>query len=141
MICIDVAGIRYEQPDKVLFDGLDVTVHRGDRVAVVGVNGSGKTTLLRILAGELAPDAGVVRFGRGVRITMLSQDPTLPDGTVREYLGDDWRVASMATSLGVQPLLDERTDALSGGQAKRVALAKVLADNWGTPPAALPTTW
>ncbi|MEL6890661.1 MAG: ABC-F family ATP-binding cassette domain-containing protein [Actinomycetota bacterium] len=131
MICVDLAGVRFEQADKLLFSELDLTVSRGDRVAVVGVNGSGKTTLLRLLAGELEPDAGVVRFGRGVRITMLTQDPVLPLGTVREHLGDRWEVAAIATSLGVQPLLDRRTDELSGGQAKRVALAKVLADNSG----------
>ncbi|MEM1334895.1 MAG: ATP-binding cassette domain-containing protein, partial [Actinomycetota bacterium] len=131
MICVDLAGVRYEQPDKVLFDHLDLTVSRGDRVAVVGVNGSGKTTLLRLITGELRPDAGVVRFGRGVRITMLGQDPILPPGTVAEVLGDRWEVAAIATRLGVQPLLTRRTDELSGGQAKRVALAKVLADDAG----------
>ena len=117
------------QPDKVLFNDLDVTITRGDRVAVVGVNGSGKTTLLRILTGALAPDSGDVRFGRGARITMLEQDPVLPAGTVADFLGDGWEVAAVATSLGVQPLFDRRTDELSGGQAKRVALAKMLSDN------------
>jgi ABC transport system ATP-binding/permease protein len=129
VICVDVSGVRLEQPDKVLFEDLDVTVSRGDRVAVVGVNGSGKTTLLRILTGVLKPDSGAVRFGRGARITMLEQDPVLPPGTVAEFLGDGWEVAAVATSLGVQPLLDRRTDQLSGGQAKRVALAKMLAQN------------
>ncbi|MGA9275700.1 ABC-F family ATP-binding cassette domain-containing protein [Ilumatobacter sp.] len=132
MICVDVSGVRLEQPDKVLFEDLDVTVTRGDRVAVVGVNGSGKTTLLRILTGALQPDRGQVRFGRGARITMLEQDPVLPPGTVAEYLGDGWEIAAVATSLGVQPLFDRQTDELSGGQAKRVALAKVLVDNAGT---------
>ncbi|WP_083914464.1 ABC-F family ATP-binding cassette domain-containing protein [Ilumatobacter nonamiensis] len=131
MICVDVSGVGLEQPDKVLFDDLDLTVSRGDRIAVVGVNGSGKTTLLRILTGALQPDRGAVRFGRGARITMLEQDPVLPPGTVAEYLGDGWEVAAVATSLGVQPLFDRPTDQLSGGQAKRVALAKVLADNGG----------
>jgi ATP-binding cassette subfamily F protein uup len=129
VICADLAGVGVAQPDKVLFAEVDVTVHRGDRVAVVGVNGSGKTTLLRILDGSLEPDEGVVRFGRGVRIASLEQDPTLPSGTVREYLGDDHLVAAAATSLGVQPLFDRSTGELSGGQAKRVALAKVLADD------------
>jgi len=126
-----VSGVRLEQPDKVLFDDLSVTISRGDRVAVVGVNGSGKTTLLRILTGALQPDSGAVRFGRGARITMLEQDPVLPAGTVSEYLGEGWEVAAVATSLGVQPLFGRRTDELSGGQAKRVALAKMLADNGG----------
>ena len=129
MICVDVAGVRLEQPHKVLFEQLDLTIARGDRVAVVGVNGSGKTTLLRILTGALRPDRGEVRFGRDVRLAMLEQDPLLPAGTVAEYLGDAWEVLAAATSLGVQPLFDRRTDELSGGQAKRVALAKVLADD------------
>ena len=93
------------------------------------MNGSGKTTLLRILTGALHPDRGEVRFGRGARITMLEQDPVLPPGTVAEYLGDGWEVAAVATSLGVLPLFDRPTAELSGGQAKRVALAKMLADN------------
>lgn len=132
VICVDVSGVHLAQPDKVLFDDLDVTISRGDRVAVVGVNGSGKTTLLRILTGSLEPDRGSVRFGRGARITMLEQDPVLPPGTVEEYLGDGWEVAAVATSLGVQPLFGRRTNELSGGQAKRVALAKMLADNSGS---------
>ena len=124
-----MSGVGLAQPDKVLFSDVDVTVSRGDRVAVVGVNGSGKTTLLRIMTGALEPDSGQVRFGRGARIVSLEQDPVLPEGTVRDVLGDGWEVQAAATSLGVLPLFDRRTNELSGGQAKRVALAKVLADD------------
>ncbi len=126
MICVDAARVGVAQPDKLLFDDLSVTISTGDRVAIVGVNGSGKSTLMRILAGTQVPDEGEVRFGRGVRIAVLDQDPQLPPGTVAEQLGDSWEVAAVATSLGVQPLLDRRTDELSGGQAKRVALARAL---------------
>ncbi|MGB0114796.1 MAG: ABC-F family ATP-binding cassette domain-containing protein, partial [Ilumatobacteraceae bacterium] len=129
MICVDIAGVGIAQPDKVLFSDLDVTVSTGDRVAVVGVNGSGKTTLLRILTGLLEPDDGAVRFGRGLRTASLEQDPVLPPGTVSQFLGESWEVAAVATRLGVLPLLERQTDELSGGQAKRVALAKVLADD------------
>ncbi len=129
MICVDLDGVTVAQPDKLLFENVAVTISTGDRVAVVGVNGSGKTTLLRILTGALTPDSGEVRFGRGVRIATLAQDPVLPTGTVRAFLGDSWEVAAVATRLGVQPLFDRPTDELSGGQAKRVALAKVLADD------------
>ena len=129
MICVDVAGVGMSQPDKQLFAGVDLTISTGDRVAIVGVNGSGKTTLLRILTGALRSDTGDVRFGRGVRIASLEQDPVLPAGKVSDVLGDGWEVAATATSLGVLPLFDRATDELSGGQAKRVALAKVLADD------------
>ena len=126
VICVDIAGVGVAQPDKVLFDDLSLTVSRGDRVAIVGINGSGKSTLMRILAGSQTPDEGTVRFGRGVRIASLDQDPVLPSGTVAAYLGESWEVAAVATSLGVQPLLERPTDQLSGGQAKRVALAAAL---------------
>lgn len=126
MICVDAERLGVAQPDKVLVSDFSLTIAAGDRVAVVGVNGSGKSTLLRILAGQQQPDHGTVRFGRGVRIAVLDQDPVLPSGTVAEHLGDSWEVAAVASSLGVQPLLDRSTDQLSGGQAKRVALAKAL---------------
>jgi ATP-binding cassette subfamily F protein uup len=126
VICVDIAGVGIAQPDKVLFEDVSLTISSGDRVALVGVNGSGKSTLMRILAGEQAPDEGEVRFGRGLRTALLDQDPDLPDGTVADALGDSWEVAAVATSLGVQGLLDQRTDTLSGGQAKRVALARAL---------------
>ena len=126
VICVDLARVGIAQPDKVLFDNLSVTVSTGDRLAIVGVNGSGKSTLMRLMAGTQQPDNGEVRFGRGVRIAVLDQDPQLPPGTVAEFLGDSWEVAAVATSLGVQPLLGRATDQLSGGQAKRVALARAL---------------
>jgi ATP-binding cassette subfamily F protein uup len=131
MICVDAERVGVAQPDKVLFEDLSLTVSSGDRVAVVGINGSGKSTLLRLLTGAASPDDGTVRFGRGVRIASLDQDPRLPPGTVAEYLGwteggAGWEVAAVATSLGVQPLFGRPSDELSGGQAKRVALAKAL---------------
>ena len=136
MICVDAERVGVAQPDKVLFEDLSVTISSGERVAVVGINGSGKSTLLRLLTGAATPDDGTVRFGRGVRIASLDQDPRLPPGTVAEYLGWTeggrgegdvaWEVAVVATSLGVQPLFTRRTEELSGGQAKRVALAKAL---------------
>jgi ATP-binding cassette subfamily F protein uup len=125
VICVDVDGIA-AQPDKVLFRELSMTVARGDRVGLVGINGAGKSTLLRYLTDADTPDGGAVRFGRGVRIASLEQDPRLPAGTVGEFLGDSWEVAAVATSLGVGDLLVRRTDELSGGQAKRVALARAL---------------
>jgi ATP-binding cassette subfamily F protein uup len=77
VICVDLAKVGIAQPDKVLFDDLSLTIATGDRVAIVGVNGSGKSTLMRILAGTQQPDEGDVRFGRGVRIAALDQDPSL----------------------------------------------------------------
>jgi ATP-binding cassette subfamily F protein uup len=105
---------------------LSVTVADGDRLGIVGLNGTGKSTLLRVLTGAEEPETGVVRRGRNVRIAVLDQRAALPDGTVREVLGPSWEVAAVADKLGLSHLLDARTSELSGGQAKRVALARTL---------------
>jgi ATP-binding cassette subfamily F protein uup len=130
VICVDLASVSIAQPDKTLFDAVSVTVSSGDRAAIVGVNGSGKTTLLQIMAGLRQPDSGHVRFGKSVRIAVLEQDPVLPSGTVSAFLSagevPQWEVEAVATSLGVQHLFQRATGELSGGQAKRVALARAL---------------
>lgn len=69
-----LTGVSLTFPDKQVLDNVSLTVHPGDRVALVGENGSGKTSLLRILAGRLRPDAGDVARARGVGIRHLEQD-------------------------------------------------------------------
>ena len=112
---------------RVLFEGLSMTVATGERVGVVGVNGTGKSSLLRVLAGKDAPDSGVVRRGRGTRIGFLDQEPELPDGTVQEAVGEGWEAEAALSRLGLGPHMGTSTGVLSGGQKKRVALARVLA--------------
>ena len=113
--------------DRTLFGALSVTMHTGDRLGVVGINGTGKSTLLQVLGGRLDPDAGVVRQGRGIRTGFLDQDPALPPGTVRDAVGDGWEAAAALDRLGMADHIDRDVSELSGGQAKRVALARVLA--------------
>ncbi|MEN9822588.1 MAG: hypothetical protein RLZ04_1014 [Actinomycetota bacterium] len=126
MIVIDAAGLAASRPNRPLFAGISLTVSDGDRVGVVGINGCGKSTLLRMLAREQEPESGEVRWGRGARVGVLSQQPVLPAGTVREAVGGTWQGEAMLDRLGMAELHDARTDALSGGQAKRVALARLL---------------
>ena len=126
MILIDAENVKASRPNRPLFADISVTVSGGDRLGVVGLNGCGKSTLLRMLAGELEPESGVVRRGRGARIGMLGQSPSLPAGTVRDAVGNGWRGESMLDSLGMTALLDRDTAELSGGQRKRVALAALL---------------
>ena len=125
---VDVQGVGVTVADRALFADLDVTVSTGDRLGVVGINGSGKSTLLRILAGRGEPDTGVVRRGRGVHTAYLGQVPELPPGTVRQAVGPGWQAAAALDRLGMTPFVDTDVATLSGGQAKRVALTRVVAE-------------
>ncbi len=110
----------------MLFDHLSLTVTGGDRVGVVGINGTGKSTLLRVVAGLDRPE-GQVRRGRGARVGYLEQDPSLEPGSVREAVGPGWESEAVLSRLGIGADAGTDVSQLSGGQAKRVALAAVLA--------------
>jgi len=130
VIIIDAQGLAASRPNRPLFADVSLTVSDGDRIGVVGLNGSGKTTMLRIISGDLEPEAGVVRRGRGARIGVLAQLPELPAGTVRDAVGEGWKGEAMLDRLGMTPLIDSPTDQLSGGQQKRTALAHLLVREW-----------
>jgi len=133
VIVIDAQGLAASRPNRPLFRDLSLTVSTGDRIGVVGLNGCGKSTLLRILTGELAPDSGEVRTGRNARVGVLPQHPVLAPGTVRDAASagvEAWRAEAALSRLGMGDMLDARTDRLSGGQTKRVALASLLCREW-----------
>jgi ATP-binding cassette subfamily F protein uup len=126
MILVDLDKVAVSRPGKPLFDELSLTISSGDRLGIVGLNGCGKSTLLRVLIGEAEPEGGVVRRGRGVRIASLDQTPVLPPGRVIDAVGDGWEAAAVLDRLGMGALTDADISTLSGGQAKRVALARTL---------------
>ena len=105
-----------------------MTIESGDRLAVVGLNGCGKSTLLRQLAGRVEPDAGVVRRGRGSRVVVLDQDAPLPGATIGDVTGRTWDAAAILDKLDLGGRLDAPTATLSGGETKRVALARALVE-------------
>ncbi len=127
-VLVDAEGLAVSRSDRQLFKGLSITVTDGERVGIVGINGTGKSTLLRVLAGTEVPEAGEIRWGRGVRIGFLEQDSPLPPGNVRSAVGGGWQSEAILDRLGMASMLDRNVSELSGGQAKRVALAKVLAN-------------
>lgn len=126
-ILIDVQKVKLEGFDRTLLEDLSLTVSTGDRIGVVGINGAGKSTLLRIVAGLQEPDSGALILGKGVHVGFLDQIPVLPSGTVREVLGSGWEVDAALDRLGMMKAVDTRIDHLSGGQLKRVALARIFA--------------
>jgi ATP-binding cassette subfamily F protein uup len=131
VILLDVDRVAASRPGRPLFADVSFTIADSDRLGIVGLNGCGKSTLLRIIAGIDLPEEGTVRRGRDVRITMLEQDPRFSGTSVREAVteGHDeraWEAAAVADRLGLGSMLDEPVERLSGGQAKRVALARAL---------------
>jgi len=126
MILVDATGITMMRPDRPLFSDVSITVSTGDRLGVVGINGTGKTTLLDVLAGSRLAEGGQVTRGSGVTVATLDQVTKLRTGTVREAVGAGWRGEAVLDKLGLGDLFDRPTDQLSGGQEKRVALARAL---------------
>ena len=128
VILVDLDRVGAARPGRPLFEDLSLTVSSGDRLGVVGINGTGKSTLLRVIAAAAEPETGRVRRGRGVRIGLLDQRPALPAGAVRSAVGEGWEAAAVLEHLGMGPLVDADVATLSGGQLKRVALARLLVE-------------
>jgi ABC transport system ATP-binding/permease protein len=139
MILVDLERVSTARPGRPLFSDLSLTLATGDRLGVVGQNGVGKSTLLRVLTGQDEPESGTVRRGRGVRVAWLDQRPELGHGAVRDVVGqgldpaasggpDRWEAEAVADRIGLGGLLDADVSTLSGGQAKRVALARALVE-------------
>ncbi|ABE39488.1 ABC transporter related [Rhodopseudomonas palustris BisB5] len=116
-----------------LFDGVELSVSAGDRLCLIGRNGSGKSTLLKIVAGLIESDRGSRFVQPGATIRYLPQEPDFAGfKTTLAYVeaglapGDEHYQASyLLEQLGLHG--DEDPAHLSGGEARRAALARMLA--------------
>jgi ATP-binding cassette subfamily F protein uup len=124
---------------RALLDGVSLGVNSGDRIGVVGRNGGGKSTLIKVMAGIETPDSGRVSKAGSINIGILGQsDETDENSLVRDVvLGDlamhEWagnsKVREVLTGLFggfSEELLDRKISFLSGGERRRVNLAKLL---------------
>ncbi len=133
-----LAAIKKAYGSKVIYDGFDLLVRRGERWCVMGVNGAGKSTLLKLVAGASEPDTGVVKVGASVKMAYFAQhtmDLLDPERTVFETLQDAFPLAtigslrSLAGAFGFSgDDVEKRCRILSGGEKARVVLAKMLYD-------------
>lgn len=121
--------------EKIIFDDASFGIHEGDKIGIIGINGTGKTTLLKMIAGIEKPDQGNIIRQNGLKIAYLPQNPEFPDGaTVYSYAQDgkeetSWRVQSNLNKLGITQY-DAKIETLSGGQKRKVAMAKILASDF-----------
>ena len=131
MNILNIEHISKVYGEKTIFDDASFGIHEGEKIGVIGINGTGKTTLLRMAAGLEEPDEGQIVRQNGLRIAYLPQNPAFPEGaTIQSYIDDGetenvWMVQSNLTRLGIMEY-DTQIDHLSGGQKKKVALAKIL---------------
>lgn len=119
-----------------LYEGINLSIAREDRVAVIGPNGCGKTTLLRMVAGELTPDKGNIILGHAVSLSYFAQhhsEMLNPRRTVMEEVYQavpHETIGFVRTVCGSFLFSGEEVEkpiaVLSGGEKARVALAKLL---------------
>ena len=123
---------------RVIYDGFNMTIRRGERWCVMGKNGAGKTTLLRMVAGVLKPDAGNVTLGASLKMGYFAQqafDLLTPDLTVEEQLQHDFPNESVGVLRSLAGAfqfsgddVDKKIRALSGGEKTRLVIARMLLD-------------
>jgi ATP-binding cassette subfamily F protein 3 len=129
-------GVDKRFGDVVVHQGITRTVTRGDRVAIIGVNGAGKSTLLKMMAGELAPDAGTITVGHNVSRAYFAQHHTELLDPAKTVLDEIWGLVPREGQTHVRSVLgaflfsgddvDKKIGVLSGGERARVALARLL---------------
>jgi phospholipid/cholesterol/gamma-HCH transport system ATP-binding protein len=152
---VRIRDLVYRRGERVIFDGMDIDIHRGKLTAIMGPSGTGKTTLLRLIGGQLHPDAGtVVVDGQSVpelgytklyelrkRMGMLFQNGALlTDINVFDNVAFPLRehtklnetmirdlVLMKLHAVGLRGARDLMPSELSGGMSRRVALARDIA--------------
>jgi ATP-binding cassette subfamily F protein 3 len=138
---LEVEDVAKAYGDNVVYEDLDFTIYRGDKLALVGPNGAGKSTLMKMMAGVLSPDDGSIELGHRVEVDYFAQhslEQLDVDHTVFESME---AVASNDAYPDIRPVLgalgfsgdevEKEVSVLSGGEKARLALARMLLEPAG----------
>jgi ATP-binding cassette subfamily F protein 3 len=138
-VVIELEGVTFGyDPSKLVYEGLDLRIERGQKLALVGPNGAGKTTLLKLLAGALQPNAGERRLGHNVSLGYFAQHQIEALDPRNRVIAELERAIPAGTQIRARDLLgrflfsgddvDKPVSVLSGGERTRLALAKLLVE-------------
>ena len=131
---VEARGVSVSFGRRNVLEGVDLAVHAGEIVTLIGLNGAGKSTLVRVLLGIVRPSRGRVVRASGLRIGYAPQhvhrDPVLPM-TVQRFLtlgapATRKRLAGLLAEVGAGAILDHPVAEISGGELHRVLLARAL---------------
>ena len=135
-----VSGLKKAYGERLLIDGLNLTLPRGGIVGIIGANGAGKSTLFRLLCREQPADAGDIRWGDNVKLAYVDQSRDALDGEQSVY--EEITGGAEVLQLGPRRMnarayvanfafkgadQQKKVRHLSGGERNRVHLAKMLA--------------
>ncbi|MEJ9112224.1 ABC transporter ATP-binding protein [Bacillus paramobilis] len=143
-----VTNVSFQENDeeKCRIHNIDLQIHPGELVIIVGESGAGKTTLLKLMTGLYRPSNGnIVYYGNEARMTTVWQEPRFFETTVKEnmYFGEEYLENQLEKNIelvnvkpiisglseGVQTLLHKSGEEFSGGERKRLALLRAIVSN------------
>ena len=132
---IELKSVTKRYGDNTVLEEIDLTIQRGERVAIIGPNGIGKSTLLKLMVGDLSPDEGELSWGYEAHPGYVAQDQKAQVGSRRQSL-EDWLAPScpaqgigfiksqLAAVLFSGDESKKKLEALSGGEAARLMFAR-----------------
>jgi ATP-binding cassette subfamily F protein 3 len=133
---ITIRNLAKTYGDLTVFDNINFTIYRGEKVAIVGVNGAGKSTLSRILSNDEDPTAGEVKYGLNVKMAFFSQESSLNLNYQRSIWDEVSAAGTRSSDQERRNLLGaflfsgddvyKEIAVLSGGEKSRLALLKIL---------------
>ncbi|MDI1281252.1 ABC-F family ATP-binding cassette domain-containing protein [Brevundimonas sp.] len=127
---IALKGVRLQDGQRPLFDGVDLAIEPRTRACLVGRNGAGKSTLMKIIMGQVEPDSGERAVQSGIRFAYVPQEPVITGETLLDYAvsgdAESWTAEAWLNTFGLDP--EKPAVNLSGGEIRRAALAKAFAE-------------